>query len=323
MRSLAARLGLLLVGLVLAGLLLEVLFRAGGLVARLGRAGPAAAGEYELVLCVGDSHTWGRGRGYPAALATLLAARSPRYRVVNLGVPGSNTAQLRNRFADYLELYRPRVVVHWAGINNAYNRSETEVWREADVAPTSPGRRLLERSRTLRFVRVWLHQRELSRQLAAAGAYASPEVDRSVEQGGARRQTRRFAGREDVFRTTFAPALPREQQVRVTELDLRWMIERAARAGVPLVAISYGLPGAWLEAADEGIERASRATGAPLVRSERAARRLLARARSTGAPPPRLYDETVHPSQALYDEIAVLVLETLDARGLLDGPGRP
>ena len=38
------------------------------------------------------------GKGYPGALAELLAARSPGYHVVNLGVSGSNTAQFRLRF---------------------------------------------------------------------------------------------------------------------------------------------------------------------------------------------------------------------------------
>ena len=81
--------------------------------------------------------------------------------MINLGVPGSNTAQLRNRFLDYLDVYRPTVVVHWAGINNAYNRAETEVWGEARGAPASRARKLFDHSRVLRFMRVWRNQWEL------------------------------------------------------------------------------------------------------------------------------------------------------------------
>src|SRR5688572_10206253 len=70
----------------------------------------APAHDRIVVLCVGDSHTWGLGRGYPGALAELLAARSPGYHVVNLGVSGSNTAQLRLRFPAWLDTFRPAAV---------------------------------------------------------------------------------------------------------------------------------------------------------------------------------------------------------------------
>jgi hypothetical protein len=316
-RGVLGRLALLCVGLGGAFLALEVLFRIAGLVVGFGRLEPLPAGDHVVVLCVGDSHTWGRGRGYPAALAALLAERSPRYRVVNLGVPGANTAQLRNRFLDYLDLYRPSLVIHWAGINNAYNRAETEVWGAVRGARTSRSRALFDQSRVLRFVRVWRNQWELQRVLAAADAYVKPESSRTVGKGNTEQHHRWLAGREEVFRSTLTEGLPHDVHVRVTELDLRWMIQRSRERGVPLVAISYGLPGGWLAAANEGIERATEATGTALVRSEQAALRIMRRYRGRRAEQPVLYDKSVHPTQALYEEIAVLVLETLDAHALL------
>ena len=153
--------------------------------------------------------------------------------------------------------------------------------------------------------------------LAAADAYVAPEASRELGKGNTEQHRRRLAGREDMFRSTLTEGLPHDVHVRVTEFDLRWMIEQGRHRGIPLVAISYGLPGGWLAAANEGIRRATEATGAPLVRSEQAALRIMRRYRKHRSEQPALYDKSVHPTQALYHEIAVLVLETLDADGLL------
>jgi hypothetical protein len=56
------------------------------------------------VLAVGDSHTYGgsvpRGQDYPHQLQRFLDAADPGvYSVVNVGVPGFNTSQVRNRLA--------------------------------------------------------------------------------------------------------------------------------------------------------------------------------------------------------------------------------
>jgi hypothetical protein len=131
------------------------------------------------------------------------------------------------------------------------------------------------------------------------------------------RHYRWLAGREDVFRSMLAEHLPPEVLTRVTEFDLRWMIEQSRQRGVPLVAIDYGLPHARLATANEGIRRATQATGAPLVHSRQAELRIERRYRGRRSEEPALYDKSFHPTQALYHEIAVLVLETLDANALL------
>ena len=69
------------------------------------------------------------------------------------------------------------------GINNAYNRAETEVWGEARGAPASRARKLFDHSRVLRFMRVWRNQWELQRVLAAADAYVAPEASRELGKG--------------------------------------------------------------------------------------------------------------------------------------------
>ena len=147
------RVFLLALGVLASLALAEIGIRVAGILAPFGRDGSVEGGHF-VVLCVGDSHTWGNGRGYPRRLSQRLAALSKEYRVINLGVPGTNTAQLRNRFAAFLERYDPGLVVIWTGVNNRWNRSETEVWSEAEVAPASLTARALDEVRLLRLVRL-------------------------------------------------------------------------------------------------------------------------------------------------------------------------
>src|SRR5262249_41635390 len=115
-------LGAAAIGVVGAALLLELGLRLASLVVAGDPATRLSPGhDRTVILCAGDSHTWGQGKGYPAALAERLAARSPRYQVVNLGVPGSNTAQLRRRFPDWVHPFPPPGVVLLGGVNNRYD----------------------------------------------------------------------------------------------------------------------------------------------------------------------------------------------------------
>jgi hypothetical protein len=308
----------LLPALAIAVLAVEISFRMAGAFVTWKRGTPVASTGDVIILCVGDSHTWGRSKGYPWRLSQLLAERPERYRVVNFGVPGTNTAQLRNRFLGYLDRYQPRLVVLWSGINNNYNRAETEAWEDVGVERASWGRKLLDSSRALRFIRLWRNQVELNRYMDRAGAYVLPDTARPEEGGG---QRRHLLGPEHIFRTVRGDMLPPEQVVRVTELDLRWIIERAHERDIPVVVINYGLPGGWFEAAEKGILAAARTTGTILVDSLEAAARLSDRYIAQGKEVPRLYNKSAHPTQLLYDEIGDLVLQKIDAHGLLPGSG--
>ena len=316
MKRLARLAGTLVAGLLGVLLVAEAGFRVAGLFVGRAADAPAAGDDHVVVLCIGDSHTYGMGKGYPATLAARLAERSPRYRVINLGVPGSNTAQVRRRFLDNLDTYRPRLVIHWAGLNNAWNRADGEAWTASGVAPAPLWRRLLEASRVWRFIRVWQHQAELQRILDASGALVAPALTK--REGDQREQFRqRVVGDEDVFRHQRAGELPAEEMTRVTALDLRWMIERARERGIPMVAITYPFWNGWFGAANDGIREAAQATGVPVVEAVEGIGRLRARWADHPQDQPVGFDATVHPTQALYDEIAGLVLETLDRTGVL------
>jgi len=125
------------VGIVLLSLVgLEVALRVGSLLADAFFSRDAARIDASSVtiLCVGDSHTYGaplaREQSYPAQLQRALdeGFSSPRFEVVNLGVPGVNSAFVANRLGRQILELRPHVVVAWVGWNNQWNALETEAW---------------------------------------------------------------------------------------------------------------------------------------------------------------------------------------------------
>lgn len=302
---------------VLAFGVLEISFRLAAALIPRERGIEGLAADHFVVLCVGDSHTWGAGKGYPARLAERLAERSARYRVVNYGVPGTNTAQLRNRFASYLDRLHPRVVIVWAGVNNRHNRAESEVWQEAGVEKASWARRLLDESRVLRAIRMWRQDREMDQLLATTGSYVAPSAEKKDGDRVWGDHRRNLFGEEAVFQNVQGDHLPPEEQSRVTELDLRWMMEQAQRRGIPLVVISYPFPAPMFEAANAGIAKAAADYDIARVDTRELQDRLMAEAASRGEKPPELYDYTLHPAQPFYDAIGDLVLQKLDEKGYL------
>ena len=314
-----SRIALVVFGVLLALVLLEGVLRVAGIVSSRGRTVAGADGEAIIVLCVGDSHTWGRGEGVPARLAERLAERSGQYRVINLGVPGTTTAQHRKRFDSYLEKFDPALIVFWGGLNNVWNQTGSEAWADAGHEEAPFWRRLLDEIRILRFVRVWRHQAELNEILAAGDGYVVPET--SEERTRFRKvHARKLGGSEDVFvntRDETGGELDSELVARVTAGDLAWMIKRARERGVAVLPITYPNERSYYGGVNVGIRWAASDTGVPLVDGTSAKVRLEERGSDDGGPPPRLFDKTAHPTQELYDEIADLTVETIDQNELL------
>ncbi len=81
------------------------------------------------ILAVGDSHTYGgtvpKGQEYPAQLQRFLDEAAPGvYSVLNVGIPGMNTSQVRNRLPLHLARWNPDLVLLWCGVNNTFNQTE-------------------------------------------------------------------------------------------------------------------------------------------------------------------------------------------------------
>lgn len=109
---------------------LEVGLRVGTYILSVKNRGGTAAGEY-TILCIGDSFTYGINvlpqQKYPAVLERMLNARSSgrKYRVVNLGRPGSSTGYVLASLDEWIESYHPQLVLIMSGWNcNDYDFAE-------------------------------------------------------------------------------------------------------------------------------------------------------------------------------------------------------
>lgn len=80
-----------------------------------------------VILCLGDSFTFGVGAAYqdsyPRQLEGMLKARFPRknIKVYNLGIPGSNSSQLGSGLQRDIDKYHPDLVVVMSGRNDIWN----------------------------------------------------------------------------------------------------------------------------------------------------------------------------------------------------------
>ncbi|MCB9664655.1 MAG: hypothetical protein H6732_11125 [Alphaproteobacteria bacterium] len=168
---LALGLGILLVlGVAEAGFRVAELF--------LDRSGPGEAAA-RTILAEGDSFTYGiGGLSYPQQLEEVLEARlgDRRYRAINRGIPGLNTAALADMLEEDLLAFDPDVVVVLIGENDSWNTIRTpEVggwWHAVD--------RTLMHSRVYKFVRVavigWRFNTFHEADAAAQASRAAGEV---------------------------------------------------------------------------------------------------------------------------------------------------
>jgi len=300
-------LALRLLGLaVLALLAAELLLQGAALFSR-SRADGATPLATRRIVALGDSHTFGAGvapeDSYPLQLQQILDERAPQtWSVVNVGVPGMNTAQALSRLPAHVSRFDPEVVVLWVGCNNAWN------WAEVDSGPRGWRARLegiALRSRLYRLIRVRMHDRqsdrlaELSeekdseRQLAPSG----DEIPESYRQGiGGVRERLAQDKREHVADAAMEAR---------TEADFRAMAEYARAADVELILVEYpGHFGAFLPA-NRAMRRVAEEYDLDIIDSRSAARRV--------PKPQRKFIWAYHPTGPIYHEIALDLANALQA----------
>jgi lysophospholipase L1-like esterase len=235
----AAAIGLL--GLLLAeGVLRLAALAAPALLARRTERGN---GTTFRILCLGDSHTYGwgveRAEAWPAQLQSLLdAAGAPvRFEVTNLGIPGSNSAQLLAALPTNLARYAPDLLIVATGGNDVVNQAGL------DAAPDAGALQRLHRvlwdaSRLYRLVVLAVHDRALRGVPRAEGApelrWTNPLAAVEVHHG---RSVERLEHRID-WGVFLEPA----EHERITRRNLEAIVRVAREARVPIVLASYVHP---------------------------------------------------------------------------------
>ncbi len=308
-------------GLLAGVAILEIGLQAVALVvpAYLTRAGgPAPYGDGRFrILCIGDSNTYGAGvarsDAYPAQLEQLLNGSSdePRFAVVNLGVPGSNSAQVLHRLPDYIDLYEPDLMIVLIGVNDFWNPSET------DPGPGDVSRLRLHRLlSSLRSYRLVLLSIEAYRTPETATPHAAVlETKEWRRERGGRGDATVHALRYGTTTFTFrnprrAIALDREAHEALLRANLDEIVRVAAGRGVPLVLATYA---AHVQRYSL-VNRVLLSTSGAHVVSRRFREDL---ARYVGPPREGLYTRTLHPKGPVYAAFAASLRDALVRWGLI------
>ncbi|MFN8178985.1 MAG: GDSL-type esterase/lipase family protein [bacterium] len=237
--SLGKRAGAVLVGVVLALALAEGLLQVAALVvrhrARASRelAAPRPPGGGPVVLCVGDSFTYGSGSteaamSYPGQLQTWLAAHGPAgvsWSVRNAGWPGRNSSELLKRLPAFLQETHPDYVCVLIGLNNRWShRDAEEAGSDSVAASPAPASGAEETRWTWRLPRLFAITAAAVRQRFGPHAPAtSPAPSPSADASGAPPAPSASDARIDVTDPRAALATVRERRGRTA--DVRPLLE--------------------------------------------------------------------------------------------------
>jgi hypothetical protein len=244
---LTATLGVL-IGLLVVEVALQGAAAVVSRVALRGGAVAAAAGDKFRIFCIGDSNTYGAGvprdQSYPAQLEKVLnaAAGEERFEVVNLGVPGSNSAQVLGRLPKYLQAYKPHLLIVLTGVNDYWNPAEV-----ADAGEQTLGERLNRLLLHLRTYRLAVLVIDYFRWGAAGGVTDATLKTTQLRKGATKKATADATihelkvGEETLtFRNPErAVLLDDAQHQQLLRKNLRDIIELARSSGVPLVLPTY------------------------------------------------------------------------------------
>lgn len=301
-------LGRALLIVALAALLAETLLQAAALFART--RDDSRHGGLRRLIAVGDSHTYGAmvapEDSYPGQLQRLLDAEAPgSWSVVNLGVPGMNTSEVRVQLQRTLAEHPADLVLVWCGVNNAWNQAggPVESWWAAAT----------RRLRLVRLLRVWLHDRRLDATVATHSPGAAPqrtvvsEKKIGASDSAVVRRTERDGLIEEVVLEDHGMRVDAAMEARA-EADYRGMIADARAARVPIVFVGYPIDEDAFAAANRAMRRAADADGVPLVETTSAVLRVPFERRN--------FLWGAHPNEPMYAEIARELLPVVLAGGV-------
>ena len=239
--------GLPLFGVVLALVILEAVLQVAAVFVGPRQAARIGARE-KVILALGDSNTYGarysQEQAYPGQLQSILDLRVPgRYKVINLGLPGMNSSEVRARLKGWYLQYQPYAAVLCVGINNVWNRAEDD---SADAsAGWMPQLRVVRLARLLR-----LNLSNRSNRLPLIKGTGRPELRRVLLADGHEGVEQQDAETGEILArhvgSIHEPSRDVEEAAEVLKRDLRPIDSLSDRYRVQLVLLTYSafpLPG--------------------------------------------------------------------------------
>ncbi|MBI1813699.1 MAG: hypothetical protein HYR72_01840 [Deltaproteobacteria bacterium] len=257
------------------------------------------------MLCVGDSHTYGlwvkTEESYPARLQAKLSTGPRQFAVLNAGVPGMNSSQLRDTLPDLLDSFAPDVVLLMVGVADFWNRAGAQTKEVRSWRWILRGGEWWDRSRVVKLARLIRFNLRYRSAVRNAGVPI-------VEHGGL--DWKIHGGTHEISGTHegsfYYPAEEEEVVRRVLRRDLSTMASAIQARGVTLVLMTYA-PEVPLYRTINGVYRdVAQQTGLPLID--------LGRRLAEWSEPPgqtSAYFPDFHPRPAGYELIATVVAEAL------------
>ena len=249
---------------------------------------------------MGDSHTWGGGvereEAYPGQLQMFLDEQEPgAYSVINLGLPGLSTTQLRRRVPDWLSRYQPDVMIIWAGVNNAWNTAELE---EGPSTLRAWLDRQLIRTRLYRLVRVRIHDRTLERYdpESRSDRVWHIEVDKKLAPQPDATFTVKHEGITETIAHSTDGAQDASRVMPRAVTDFRTIMGYAQAANVRVIFVGYPLNRGSYKQANLAAWRISTEYDRPIIDTSVSVDRI--------PPEKQVWLWAMHPGPAMYKEIA-------------------
>jgi hypothetical protein len=269
------------------------------------------------ILCVGDSHTFGihldASASYPGRLQSYLdRAEGQAWRVVNLGYPGQNTAQIRSRLAENIAAYRPEIVCLWAGVNNSWSPAMRHLWEQPDGESTATTlESFVQQVRLFKLARMLFAARDRAPlqprvRKRRPGQGDVPGLD-GAQRGEGLGEVERIESRKE--RKSFSA----EEIRRHTEIDLARILATCRAHGVKLVIADYPHDAPPSGTVNPVLDRFAESNALPLVPLNA---RIVPLVEELGGTRMMLRDG--HATALCNFEIARCFLETMMATGLVE-----
>jgi lysophospholipase L1-like esterase len=268
---------------------------------------PYQPGDSNIVF-LGESSTIGlwvdRKDSYPRQLERMLRSEyeNPRIRAIIPPHIGHNTSQVANRIQDYLDTYRPKLVVIMAGVNNEWALAESHIGR---FLPLDSRRSIKIKSF------IWLEQFRLFKVWRYA-VIRMQKTEHPLHKNPAyvwgHTEFYRYPPEQEIY--DFAHA-HRSAFADLWRYDLNIIVSAAKAAGVNVLFMTYHITPGYLTPRD--YENFSKEHGIPLVRNDLPFLRL----RENQTIAKYLLHDNWHPNAAGYEIIARQAFRSIVEKNLL------